>query len=103
MSKLFDRPIIIQRLIESTEDWEDVYRVHARVNKTSSDNEYLKSGAIQSKKNLTFEVRYFKDLEAINLNTQSYRILYQGVPYNIEDYDDFMLKHKTVKLLGVSY
>ena len=103
MSKLFDRPIIIQKLIESTEDWEDVYKVHARVNKTSGDNEYLKSGAIQSKKNLTFEVRYFKDLEAINLNTQSYRILYLGVPYNIEDYDDFMLKHKTVKLLGVSY
>ena len=103
MSKLFDRPIIIQKLVESTEDWEDVYKVHARINKTSNDNEYLNSGAIQSKKNLTFEVRYFKDLEAINLNTQSYRILYQGVPYNIEDYDDFMLKHKTVKLLGVSY
>ena len=103
MSKLFDRPIIIQKLVESTEDWEDVYKVHARINKTSNDNEYLKAGAIQSKKNLTFEVRYFKDLEAINLNTQSYRILYQGVPYNIEDYDDFMLKHKTVKLIGVSY
>jgi SPP1 family predicted phage head-tail adaptor len=103
MSKLFDRPIIIQKLVESTEDWEDVYKVHARINKTSNDNEYLNSGAIRSKKNLTFEVRYFKDLEAINLNTQSYRVLYLGVPYNIEDYDDFMLKHKTVKLLGVSY
>ena len=103
MSRLYDRPISIQKVNELTETWEDVFKVHASINKTKTDNEYLNAGAIQAKKNLTFEVRYFADLEDISLNLQSYRIVYQGVPYNIEDYDDYMLKHKTVKILGVSY
>ena len=103
MSRLYDRPISIQRINEITEQWEDVFKVHASINKAKSDNEYLNAGAIQAKKNLTFEIRYFADLEDISLNLQSYRIVYQGIPYNITDYDDYMLKHKTVKILGVSY
>lgn len=103
MSKTYDKPISIQRINEITETWEDVYKVHASINKAKGDDEYLSAGAIQGKRNLTFEVRYFVGLEDISLNIQSYRIVYQGVPYNIEDYDDFMLRHKTVKILGVSY
>ena len=103
MAKVFDRPIIIQKINELTETWEDLYPVHASINKAKNDNEYLNAGAIQAKRTLVFEVRYFKDLEDISLNTQRYRISYQGVSYNIADYDDFMLLHKTVNLLGVSY
>ena len=103
MAKVYDRPITIQKINELTETWENVYSVHASINKAKSDNEYLNAGAIQAKKTLVFEVRYFKALEDISLNTQSYRIVYQGVSYNIGDYDDFMLQHKTVKLMGVSY
>lgn len=103
MARVFDRPITIQRLNAQAKQWEDVYKVHACINKAKSDNEFLSAGAIRSKKNLTFEVRYFADLEDISLNLQLYRILYRKVPYDIKDYDDFMLQHKTVKLLGVSY
>lgn len=103
MARLYDRPIIIQKINEASKRWEDVYTVHASINKAKSDNEFLSAGAIQAKKNLTFEVRYFEGLEDISLNLQRYRILYRKVPYNITDYDDFMLKHKTVKILGVSY
>ena len=103
MAKVFDRPIIIQKINELTETWDDLYSVHASINKAKSDNEYLNAGAIHAKRTLVFEVRYFKDLEDISLNTQYYRISYQGIPYNIADYDDFMLLHKTVNLLGVSY
>ena len=103
MSRIYDKFIVIQKVDESTETWEDVFKIHAKINKAKSDSEYLNAGAIQAKKNLTFEVRYFADLEDISLNLQMYRIVYQGVPYNIQDYDDYMLKHKTVKLLGVSY
>ena len=103
MFKKFDRPITIQKIDESTEDWSDVFALHACINKSKSDSEYLNAGAVQGKKTLVFEVRFFKDLEDISFNTQLYRIVYQGVPYNITDYDDFMLSHKTVKLLGVSY
>lgn len=103
MSKLFDRPISIQKIDTNTETWADVFKVHANINKSKSDDEYLSGGAIQGKRNLTFEIRYFAALEDIALNIQSYRIVYQGVPYDIQDYDDFMLRHKTVKILGVSY
>lgn len=103
MSRVFDRPISIQKRNELTEDWEDVFRVHASINKAKSDDEYLNAGAIQGKKNLTFEIRYFNGIEDISFNIQNYRVVYQGVPYDIKDYDDFMLQHKTVKLLAVSY
>lgn len=103
MGKLFDRPIAIQKNNEKAKRWDTVFTVHACINKSKSDNEYLSAGAIQAKRNLTFEVRYFKGLEDISYHLQNYRIVYQGVPFNIVDFDDFMLQHKTVKLLGVSY
>lgn len=103
MGRVYDKPIKIQKINEISKRWEDVYSVHASINKAKADNEYLSAGAVQSKKNLTFELRYFAGLEDISLNLQRYRILYRKVPYNIVDFDDFMLKHKTVKLLGVSY
>lgn len=103
MPKVFDIPILIQKINEISEDWEDVFKIHASLNKTKTNDEYLSAGAIQGKRNITFEVRYFKALEVIVDNTQCYRIVYNGTPYNITDYDDFKLQHKTVKLLGVSY
>ena len=103
MSRPYDRPITIQKLNSQAKQWEDLFSVHARINKAKADNEYLSAGATQSKRNLVFEVRYFEDLEEIALNTQLFRILYRKVPYNLVDYDDFMLQHKTVKLSGVSY
>lgn len=101
MSKAYDKPISIQRINEATEKWEDVYNLHAYINKASKNNEYQNAGAIQDKVAKTFEVRYFKALKEIEFNTQLYRIIYDGNPYNITDYDDFREEHKTVKLLGV--
>ena len=102
MAKTYNRPISIQRINETTELWEDVYNLHAYVNKASDDNEYLNAGAIQSKRKLVFEIRYFADLEAISFNTQLYRVVFGGVAYNVTSYDDYLLQHKTVKLLGES-
>lgn len=103
MPRVFDKLISIQRINETTEQWETVYTVHAHINKAKADNEYLSSGAIQAHRSLVFEVRYFIDLEDISYDLQTYRILFNGVPFNIVDYDDYMLSHKTVKLSGVSY
>ena len=103
MSKTYDKAITIQKRNEVTEDWENLYLVHAFINKSKSDDEYLSGGAIQGKRSLTFEIRYFADLEDISFNIQNYRVIYRGIPYDIKDYDDYMLLHKTVKLLGVSY
>lgn len=97
----FDKPIIIQKINEVTETWDNYFALHARVNKTTG-SEYLGSGAIQSQSSLTFEVRYFPDLEKINYDRGSYRIKYRDRAFNIEDYDDYLETHKTVKLMGVS-
>ena len=103
MSRSYDKPITIQKRDEVTEKWVDVFKIHARINKNKTDNEYLNAGGIQGKRTLVFEIRYFSAIEDISYNTQLYRILYQGVPFNIGDYDDPLLRHRTVKLLGVSY
>ncbi len=103
MSRIYDKLISIQRINESTEKWEDWLTVHASINKSKGDSEYLNAGAIQAKRSLTFEIRYFEDLEDISYDLQMYRIVYQDISFNIEDFDDFMLQHKTVKILGVSY
>ena len=101
--RVFDKPIEIQVIDEESETWVTKYTTHAYINKAKPNSEYLNAGAIQSKRTLMFEIRYFKALEDIAINTQSYRILFDNIPYNIEDYDDYMLQHKTVKMLGVSY
>lgn len=104
MSRVFDKPIIIQKIDEVTEKWVNYFEkpLHARINK-SGGSEYLNAGANQSKSNKVFEVRYFPGLKVIDADRGSYRILYEGQLYNITDYDDYLEKHKTVKLLGVSY
>ena len=98
----FDKPIIIEKKDETTEKWGEFVRLHARVNK-SGNSEYLNAGAIRSQNTLSFEVRYTNLLEDIRLNTQIYRIIYRDYPYNVTDYDDYLEKHQTIKLLGVSY
>ena len=77
--KIYDKPIIVQKIDEDTEKWKSIYTLHANVNKTRQGEEYLSAGAIQSKNKLTFEVRYFKKIEDIELNTQLYRILFNFV------------------------
>lgn len=98
----FDKPITIEKLDQKTEKWSNFANLHARINKTGS-SEYLNAGASRSQINLTFEVRYAKILENIRLNTQLYRVIYRGQPYNVVDYDDYQESHRTIKLLGVSY
>ena len=99
---VYDKPIIIQKINEDTEEWEDLFTLHAKVNK-SGGSEYLNAGANQSRSTRVFEIRYFRDLEDIDDNRGIYRIIYRDRTYNITDYDDYQEQHKTVKLLGVSY
>lgn len=98
----YDKPILIQK-INDEEEWEDLFTLHANINKPQRDNKYQNAGAIQDHRSLRFSVRYFRDLEDISYNPQLYRILYNNIPFSIEDYDDYMLQHKSVTMIGVSY
>lgn len=97
-------PITIQRQDPDTEQWSDLWHLHAlKVNKTTGTSESSSAGAEQYHPRLTFEVRYFKGLEELRYNTQQHRIVYRGRNFDIQDYDDFMERHINVQLVGVAY
>lgn len=100
---IFDKPIELQKRNEISEEWEHLYDLHAHINKARNDSEYLNGGAIRSKIKRIFTIRYFSELEEIEANTQDYRLIYKNQSYNITAYDDYMMKHQTIKLLGELY
>lgn len=96
-------PLTIQRMDSDTEKWTDLLHLHAlQVNKTGG-SETFSAGAEQYHPRLTFELRWSKALEDVVYKPQTHRILYHGRVYNIQDYDDFMEQHRTVRLVGVAY
>ena len=52
---------------------------------------------------LNFDVRYCQAIAGLRLNTQRYRIIYNGAPYKVTEYDDYFERHRNVRLTGVSY
>ena len=97
----YNLPIMLVCFNESSGAWEDVALLHARINKTGG-SEYWSSGAYQSKAMLTFEVRYSPKVASIFLNTQLYRIRYNGAEYDVDDVDDYLQQHRTLKISGVA-
>lgn len=99
---VYDKPITIEVQDPLTERWEEALRLHARVNKTGGGTA-LNAGADQYRASLTFEVRYCRALEDLAYNPQPFRIVYRGRTFKVTDYDDFMERHQTVKLVGEYY
>lgn len=99
---IYDKPITIQVQDPNTEAWDDLWKLHARVNKTGG-GQGLSAGADQYRATLTFEVRYFKSLDAMRYAPQPYRIIYQRHTFKVVDYDDYMEQHRTIKLVGEAY
>lgn len=98
----YDKPISVQVLNEDTEQWGDLLRLHARVNKTGG-GQTLNAGADQFHATLTFEVRYSRVLETLRFKPQLYRVVYRGHTFKVVDYDDYMEQHRTVKIVGELY
>lgn len=98
--KNYNRMITVQKQVN--DQWTDFYRCHAAINKTSG-SERLDSGIIQSQNTLDFDVRYCAKIAEIYTQTQYFRILYNGVPYKITSYDDYLEAHRNIRLTGVSY
>ena len=96
----FNHLIQFQKLDENNV-YNDYYSCHAQVNKTGG-NEYLVAGAVSNKNKFTFVVRYCKELKDLQFDTQTYRIIFNGITFNILDADDFKQNHKTIKIIGES-
>lgn len=96
-------PVTIQKQDPNTEEWADLLKLHAtKVNKTSG-GEAFSAGREQYRPRLSFDFRWCKELEALRWSTQPHRIVYQEHPLNVVDYDDYMERHLTVRLVGEAY
>lgn len=96
-------PVTIQRQDPDTEDWFDLLKLHAtKVNKNGA-SETFSAGREQYRPRLSFDFRWSKALEELRWSTEPHRIVYQGHPMNIVDYDDYMERHLTVRLVGEAY
>lgn len=100
--KTFDKPILIQYKNQELKQWVTFQQLHAHINTTSS-SEYTTAGSTRSSHSLTFTVRYNPELRKMVFALQDYRIAWDGHFYRIIAYDDFALKHMTVKLVGESH
>lgn len=98
----YDKPITIQVQNGDSEFWRDFLHMHAKVNKTGGGQGFT-AGADQYRASLTFEVRYCKALGTLQFSTQAFRVVYRGQTFKVVDYDDFMERHQTVKLVGELY
>ncbi len=98
---ILNQKIQIQKLNEDNDAYSDYYSCHAQVNKTGG-NEYLIAGTVSTKNKFTFIVRYCEELKNLQFDTQTYRIIFNGIIFNILDADDFMQRHKTIKIIGES-
>ncbi|MBE5934679.1 MAG: hypothetical protein E7262_02660 [Lachnospiraceae bacterium] len=97
------RPIMIQKLDKESKKWISLNKkIHANVNKAKDGSQYLSSSSQQSSVVKKFSMKYSKELSDIQFKRASYRIVFDGVIYNIEDYDDYQEEHITIQLLGVS-
>ncbi len=83
--RVYDKPIIVQRRSDSG-NWEPWKKLYAFVNK--------KKDSVDS---LTFEVRYTQSLTEIFSYLEDFLILYRGDVFLIDDYDDYMEQHLTVR------
>ncbi len=99
MIRTYDKPLLIQRR-QPDGSFADWWRVHAHINRTGG-GESFDSGARRDGLRLTFEMAYFSSLTDIFLDTQSFRIIYNGAVFYVEDYDDYMERHVSVRLEGV--
>lgn len=79
--------------------WTDFYSCYAYANiatgKTAGQ-EYEAAGQTVASDGYTFTVRYCKALE--DMDSDHYRILFDGDIYNITLVDDFQFRHETLKL-----
>lgn len=83
--RVYDKNIIVQRRIGGV--WQNWKKLLAFVNKTKDSTD-----------SLTFEVRYTQSISDIFSYLEDFLILYRGDIFLIDDYDDFMEQHQTVRL-----
>lgn len=81
-------PINIKKLNLDTEQYEDYYKTHANINKTSG-KEYFNASSNISDSTLNFKVRYCELIKDIIYNTEIFIIEYDGRVFDIKTVDRY--------------
>ncbi len=95
----YNIPIIIQKLDNETEIWEDYYSTHSEINKTSG-KEYFNASSNISSSIFDFKLRFCEKVEDIIFNTEIYRIIYKNRTFNIIDADRYKENDNNITLKG---
>lgn len=96
---VYDKPIIIEKLDDTTEKFCQYYQCHAYINKTSG-KEYMASGTEKSSTSLFFQMRYCPLLKNIQFEFEKYRIKYSDYYFYIQDADNVKLNNRDIKIIG---
>ena len=98
ISKMRSRITIQKNTVEKdaignhTAVWKDYYSCYAYANLAAGKT----AGQTVASDSYTFTVRYCATLK--DMDSDHYRILFEGCIYNITLVDDFQFRHKTLKL-----
>lgn len=95
-------PVTVQKMDEN-EEWSDLLYLHAKQVNRAGGGEGFSAGRETYQPRLTFDFPWCKALEAVRWDVQHHRLMYQGHPLNITNYDDYMEQHLTVRLTGEAY
>lgn len=96
---VLNKIVNFQKIVDNSNDYIDYYKCHANVKK-SSGKETLVTGVITSKNKLNFIVRNCKELKSLPFDTQAYRIIYNGITFNIIDADDFQESNTFISIVA---
>lgn len=96
---VYNKPILIQKLNNETEEWIDYYSTHAEINKASG-KEYYNASTNISASTFNFFTRYCSLLEDIQYNTSFYRVVYNNKIFDIVNTDNKNLKNHELIIIG---
>ena len=95
----YNKPILIQKLNDDSEKWEDYLKTHAIINK-SSGKEYFNASTNISDSTYNFKVRYCNNIDSLIFNTEIYRIVYKTRCFNIKNVDRYLESVSEVTIVG---
>ena len=98
----FDRPVVAERSDREREYGAASAGGTPWVNKARSSR-YSDAGSMRTSQVLTFRWRWDERMRAIPQDMQSFRVVYEGVAYSVEDTDDYMQRHRVFEVEGASY
>lgn len=92
-------PILIEKLNENAEKWEEYYHTRANINKVGG-KEYEQASTNISNSTFNFKVRYCEKMKEVIFNTEIYRVVYDNRCYDIKNVDRYAENKTELTIIG---